>query len=56
MEVICEVPKEIKGDRKTESLVTSGGEYPVDCVFILREARFQASMFRVLKPMAVPSG
>ena len=44
IKVVREMPKEIRGEKKTDALVTSGGEYPVDCVFILREAQFPGQL------------
>ena len=38
IEVIREKPQSIEGRMKVEKLVTDGGEYPVDGVFILRES------------------
>ena len=38
IEVIREAPKEIKGGFKADTLVTSGSEYKVDGIFILRES------------------
>ena len=38
IEVIREVPKEIRGGFKADTLVTSGGEYKTDGIFILRES------------------
>ena len=38
IEVIHEAPKEIKGGFKADTLVTSGSEYKVDGIFILRES------------------
>lgn len=44
VEVIREKPLEIIGETKTEALRTDGREYPVDCVFVLREAQFPGQM------------
>jgi len=38
IEIIDEVPKEIKGGLKADTLVTDKAEYKTDCVFILRDA------------------
>lgn len=42
--VIREKPLEIIGEMKTSALKTDGGEYPVDCVFILRESQFPGQL------------
>ena len=36
--VVNGVPKEITGGMKADTLVTSAGSYPADCIFILRES------------------
>lgn len=36
--ILNEVPKEITGGMKADTLVTKENRYPVDCVFILRES------------------
>ena len=36
--VLNEVPKEITGGMKADTLVTNKNSYPVDCVFVLRES------------------
>ena len=38
IKVVREVPRAIKGEKKASAVVTDGGEYPVDCVFVLRDA------------------
>ena len=38
IEVIHEIPKEIKGGFKADTLLTDAGEYKVDGIFILRES------------------
>lgn len=42
--VVREKPLEIIGAMKTSALKTDGGEYPVDCVFILRESQFPGQL------------
>ncbi len=44
VEVIRERPVEILGENKTEALRTDKNTYPVDCVFVLREAQFPGQM------------
>jgi len=36
--IIREKPVELRGERKLETLVTDGGEYDPECVFVLRDA------------------
>ncbi|MBR2668947.1 MAG: NAD(P)/FAD-dependent oxidoreductase [Solobacterium sp.] len=44
VEVIYEKPVEILGTMKVSALKTDKGEYPVDCVFVLRDAQFPGQL------------
>ena len=44
VEVIYEKPVEILGTMKVSALRTDKGEYPVDCVFVLRDAQFPGQL------------
>ncbi len=44
VEVIREKPVEILGTMKVSALKTDQGEYPVDCVFVLRDAQFPGQL------------